>query len=220
MTWPDVNTRSNSNTIKTWHKFTFKRPLVSEECRNISKWPHIYSTNSCLSLHFSCVGRTASGSILKSILSSCTRRVVFITLYSCLSITQCRLTAVVSCGLTFESTDRQPPSMLCKRMRQMWRAVRQRTKPGPWLIQVPLGEVRAMPQQTGPSILPPFKQTRGQLCIEPLLCCYRRLPASPKQLLTSAQAWKLNASAVIFFSVFVMIFALSSCPFTGMKPCF
>lgn len=49
---------------------------------------------------------------------------------------------------------------------------------GLWLIQVPLQEVKAMPQKMGLSIVLPFKQTKGHHCTEPQLCCWnlRLLP--------------------------------------------
>lgn len=102
------------------------------------------------------------------------------------------------------SIDRQPPSMLGKQKRQMWGAVMWRRKPAcDWYG---CHHERSEPclKNTELSILLPFKQTKGHLC------CYTLwlLPASPKQLLTSAQACSLIAR-LWSFPVFITIFALS-----------
>lgn len=102
----------------------------------------------------------------------------------------------MSCGLTLDSTDRQPPSMLGERERQMWRAVERRRKLAcDWYG---CHRERSQPclRKTGLSILPPFKQTKGHLCTLLL------------QALTSASLSKitphigegpqLNCSALIF----------------------
>lgn len=55
-------------------------------------------------------------------------RVVLGPFYSCLCISQCGLTSGMSCRLTFERIDRQPPSTLGEQKRQMWGAVMWRRK--------------------------------------------------------------------------------------------
>lgn len=82
----------------------------------------------------------------------------------------------------------------------MWRAVRQRTKPARDWYRCHCKRSEPCLKKTGPSILLPFKQTKGHLCTEPLLCCYRRrlLPAS----VNSSHQHKPTASDLCICHVF------------------
>lgn len=102
--------------------------------------------------------------------------VVYVPFYSCLCINQCGLTSGMSCRLTFESIDRQPPSMLGEQKRQMWGAVMWGRKPACDWYGCHRERSKQCLKKTELSILLPFKQTKGHLC------CYTLwlLPASPK----------------------------------------
>lgn len=94
---------------------------------------------------------------------------------------------------------------------------------GPWLIQVPLWEVRAMPQKTGTSILLPFKQTKGHHWTQLLVCYYRLwlLPTTQRDAAITTITWVLStysagSQVCLCFFPFYLLFVH---PNTGCEMC-
>lgn len=81
----------------------------------------------------------------------------------------CLKTADMRCKLTFES--RWTASVQgCECGRQMWRAAKRGTKSARDWYRCHWERSEPCLKKTGPSILLPFKQTKGHLCTEPSFC--------------------------------------------------